>query len=63
MAPAGIETPILKQLTPKHIDYITSRITTGRPEEVAEVVHMLTSADSTFVTGQCHDVGGGPVTY
>lgn len=66
VAPAVIETPILQQLTPEQVAYMCSRIPmgrTGKPEEVAAVVHFLCADDSSFVTGQCYDVSGGRATY
>ncbi len=66
VAPAVIRTPILEQLTPEQVEYMTSRIPmrrTGRPEEIAAVVHFLASPDCSFVTGQCYDASGGRATY
>jgi 3-oxoacyl-[acyl-carrier protein] reductase len=66
VTPAVIRTPILEQLTPEQVDYMTSRIPrrrTGRIEEVAAVVHVLASPDCSFVTGQTYDVSGGRSTY
>ena len=66
VAPAVIRTKILDQLTPAQVDYMVQRIPmkrTGKPEEVAAVVHFLASRDCSFVTGQCCDVSGGRATY
>src|SRR5215216_4654073 len=66
VAPAVIETPLLDQLRPEAIEYMTSKIPMGRmgrAEEVAAVVHFLASDDASFVTGQCYDVSGGRATY
>lgn len=66
VAPAVVKTRILDQLTEAQIDYMTQRIPmrrTGKPEEVAAVVHFLASPDCSFVTGQCYDASGGRATY
>jgi 2-dehydro-3-deoxy-L-rhamnonate dehydrogenase (NAD+) len=66
VAPAVVHTKILDQLTPQQVDYMTQRIPmrrTGKPEEIAAVVHFLASPDCSFVTGQCYDASGGRATY
>jgi 2-dehydro-3-deoxy-L-rhamnonate dehydrogenase (NAD+) len=66
VSPAVIRTKILDQLTPAQVSYMVDRIPmkrTGQPEEVAAVVHFLSSRDCSFVTGQCYDVSGGRATY
>jgi len=66
VTPAVIRTELLAQLTHAQVEYMTSRIPMGRTgttEEVAAVVHFLSSADCSFVTGQCYDVSGGRATY
>jgi NAD(P)-dependent dehydrogenase (short-subunit alcohol dehydrogenase family) len=66
VAPAVVQTKILDQLTPQQVAYMTDKIPmrrTGRPEEIAAVVHFLASPDCSFVTGQCYDASGGRATY
>ena len=66
VAPAVVQTKILDQLTPQQVAYMTEKIPmrrTGRPEEIAAVVHFLASPDCSFVTGQCYDASGGRATY
>jgi 2-dehydro-3-deoxy-L-rhamnonate dehydrogenase (NAD+) len=66
ITPAVVHTPILDQLTPAQVAYMTERIPmgrTGKPEEIAAVVHFLASPDCSFVTGQCYDASGGRATY
>jgi 2-dehydro-3-deoxy-L-rhamnonate dehydrogenase (NAD+) len=66
IAPATITTPILDGLPQATIDYMVSRIPmgrTGKPEEVAALVHFLASAEASFTTGQCYDISGGRATY
>lgn len=66
VAPAVVQTKILDQLTPQQVEYMTQRIPmrrTGKPEEIAAVVHFLSSPDCSFVTGQCYDASGGRATY
>ncbi len=66
VTPAVIRTPILDQLTEEQVEYMTSRIPRGRTgtvEEVAAVVHFLSSPDCSFVTAQTYDVSGGRSTF
>ncbi len=66
ISPAVIATPILDGLPQTTIDYMVSRIPmgrTGKPEEVAALVHFLASAEASFTTGQCYDISGGRATY
>ena len=66
IAPAVIHTPILDGLPQTTVDYMVSRIPmgrTGKPEEVAALVHFLVSAEASFTTGQCYDISGGRATY
>ena len=65
VAPAVIHTPILDQVEQETIDYMVSKIPVGRTgttEEVAALVHYLSSEDASFTTGACFDVSGGRAT-
>ncbi len=66
VAPAVVQTEMLSQLTPAQVAYMTERIPmkrTGKPEEIAAVVHFLSSEECSFVTGQTYDASGGRATY
>ena len=66
ITPAVIRTRILEQLTQAQIDYMVQRIPMGRTgtvEEVAALIHFLSSPDCSFITGACYDVSGGRATY
>lgn len=66
VTPAVVQTQILDQLTPAQVEYMLEKIPmrrTGKPEEIAAVVHFLCSPDCSFVTGQCYDASGGRATY
>ena len=66
IAPAVIHTPMLDQVNQETIDYMVSKIPVGRtgtPEEVAALVHYLSSEESSFTTGACFDISGGRATY
>lgn len=66
VSPAVIQTQILDQLTKEQVAYMTDRIPmrrTGKPEEIAYVVHFLASSECSFVTAQCYDASGGRATY
>jgi NAD(P)-dependent dehydrogenase (short-subunit alcohol dehydrogenase family) len=66
VTPAVVRTLMLDQLTPEQVAYMTDRIPMkrpGRPEEIANVVHFLSSPECSFVTAQCYDASGGRATY
>jgi len=66
VSPAVIQTPILDQLSAEQINMMLSKIPlgrTGKPDEVAALVHFLASSDCSFTTGFCFDISGGRATY
>ena len=66
VSPAVIQTPILDQLNEEQIKMMLSKIPlgrTGKPDEVAALVHFLASRECSFTTGQCYDISGGRATY
>ncbi len=66
VSPAVIQTPILDQLNQEQINMMLSKIPlgrTGKPDEVAAMVHYLASGECSFTTGFCFDISGGRATY
>ena len=66
ITPAVIETDILKQVSPEHVQYMVSKIPLGRvgqPSEVAALVAWLCSDECSFSTGAIFDISGGRATY
>ena len=66
VCPAVIETPMVDQVTPAQLDYMTAKIPMGRlgqPDEVAALVAWLSSEDCSFSTGGVYDISGGRATY
>jgi 2-dehydro-3-deoxy-L-rhamnonate dehydrogenase (NAD+) len=66
IAPAVIETELLQQMTPAHVDYMRSKIPMnrfGRKEEAAALVAWLCSDECSFSTGATFDLSGGRATY
>lgn len=62
LAPGRIETPLVRGVAPEINEEqvrLTPMARLGQPEEVADVALWLTSAESSFVTGQTIDVAGG----
>jgi NAD(P)-dependent dehydrogenase (short-subunit alcohol dehydrogenase family) len=66
VTPAVIETDILKQLEPYHVEYMLSKIPMGRfgqKTEAAALVAWLCSGECSFTTGAVFDLSGGRATY
>ena len=66
VAPAMIETELLKQMEPATVDLLRSKIPMGRlgrPAEVAALVSWLASDECSFSTGAVFDLSGGRATY
>jgi 3-oxoacyl-[acyl-carrier protein] reductase len=66
VAPAVIETDLLKQMEPSTVELLRSKIPMGRlgrPGEVAALVAWLASDECSFSTGAVYDLSGGRATY
>jgi len=66
VCPAVIETPMIDQVTPEQMAYMSAKIPMGRlgqPDEVAALVAWLSSEDCSFSTGGVYDISGGRATY
>ena len=66
ITPATVETPMLAQVAPAHIDYMRSKIPMerfGTMDEMAAIICWLASQECSFTTGAVFDVSGGRATY
>jgi 3-oxoacyl-[acyl-carrier protein] reductase len=66
VAPAAIDTDLIRQFSPQAIDAMVARTPLGRlgtVEEVARLVTWLCSEDCSFSTGAVFDLSGGRATY
>lgn len=66
VAPAAIETELLRQMTPEFTKTVVGKIPMGRlgqPDEVAAMVEWLASPACSFSTGAVFDCSGGRATY
>ena len=65
VAPASIDTPLIRAMTPARRDVQKSLIPMGRFGTVAEIaglVSYIASPDSSFTTGFVFDASGGRAT-
>lgn len=66
IAPAMVETDLLKQMTPRFVEESRAKIPLGRfitAEEVATAAAFAASPECSFATGFTFDVSGGRATY
>lgn len=66
ITPAAAKTAIFDQISQEHIDYMLSKIPRNRflqPDEAANMVVWLLSAENSFTTGATFDLSGGRATY
>ena len=66
VAPAAIDTDLIRQFSPQAIDAMVARTPLGRlgtTEDVARLVTWLCSDDCSFSTGAVFDLSGGRATY
>ncbi len=62
VAPGAMDTPLLKELSPEHVQPILAQVALQRPaqpEEVAEAVLFLASDEASYIVGQTLTVDGG----
>ena len=66
VAPAMIETELLKEMTPDYIERVRAMIPMGRlgeADEIAAMVAWIASPACSFTTGAVFDLTGGRATY
>jgi 2-dehydro-3-deoxy-L-rhamnonate dehydrogenase (NAD+) len=66
VAPAVIDTAMLGDMSPEHVDYMLERVPMrrmGTAEEVAALICWLASEECSFSTGATYDISGGRATF
>ncbi len=66
VTPAAAKTAIFDQMSQEHIDYMLSKIPRARflmPDEAANMVVWMLTAENSFTTGAVFDLSGGRATY
>ncbi|QQC65650.1 SDR family NAD(P)-dependent oxidoreductase [Paraburkholderia ginsengisoli] len=66
IAPAAVETTLLTQMSPAHVQTMIDKspmARLGTPDEVAQLVLWLCSDSCSFSTGAIFDLSGGRATY
>jgi 2-dehydro-3-deoxy-L-rhamnonate dehydrogenase (NAD+) len=66
VAPASVQSELLAQMPPEQMKLLQAKIPMGRPgtvEEIAALVHWLSSEACSFSTGAVFDASGGRATY
>jgi len=66
VTPAAAKTAIFDQMKQEHIDYMLSKIPRARflmPDEAANMVVWMLTAENSFTTGAVFDLSGGRATY
>ncbi|WP_128596726.1 SDR family NAD(P)-dependent oxidoreductase [Paraburkholderia kirstenboschensis] len=66
IAPAAVQTPLLEQMSPSHVQTMIDKSPMGRlgtTQEVAELALWLCSDSCSFSTGAIFDLSGGRATY
>jgi 2-dehydro-3-deoxy-L-rhamnonate dehydrogenase (NAD+) len=66
VTPAAVNTELLEQMPPQHIEYMLSRIPMGRlgtVEENAALITFLCSEEVSFSTAATFDISGGRTTF
>lgn len=66
VAPSGIDTPLLGDITPEYLDAVISKMPMarlGKPEESAALIAWLCSEECSFSTGAIFDNSGGRAVY
>ena len=66
IAPAVIDTPMIKDVSNEHLNYMIDKIPMkriGKVEDVVNLINYLSDEKTVFSTGAVFDLSGGRATY